>query len=219
MLRAALRVGAVVVAAILFYLAVTFVQVWQASGRDQSRKVQAIVVLGAAQYDGRPSPVLRARLNHGADLYRRGLARHVVVTGGKQEGDRVTEATVSADYLIRHGVPDSAILREVQGRSSWQQLAAAATFLKRQGITRVLLVSDGFHAARIAAIADELGLEGYTSPAPGSPIHGAAKLPYVGRETVAVAIGRLLGFRRMAGIRTTSSARAAITSPGPAPTG
>ena len=220
MLRLAVRIGAVLVAATLFYLAVTFVQVWQASGRDQSRRVQAIVVLGAAQYDGRPSPVLRARLDHTADLYRRGLARNVVVTGGKQQGDRVTEATVSADYLTRHGVPQSAILREVQGRSSWQQLAAAATFLKRRGITKVLLVSDGFHAARIGAIADELGLEGYTSPAPGSPIHGAGKLPYVGRETVAVAVGRLLGFRRMAGIRTsTSSERAVAASPGPAASG
>lgn len=220
MLRLAVRIGAIVLASTLFYLAVTFVQVWQAAGRDQSRKVQAIVVLGAAQYDGRPSPVLRARLDHTVDLYRRGLARNVVVTGGKQQGDRVTEATVSADYLTRHGVPESAILREVQGRSSWQQLAAAATFLKRRGITKVLLVSDGFHAARIGAIAHELGLDGYTSPAPGSPIHGVGKLPYVGRETLAVAAGRLLGFRRMAGIRTpTSSALPAVTSPGPPPTG
>ncbi|MGQ0521207.1 MAG: YdcF family protein [Actinomycetota bacterium] len=220
MLRLTVRVGAVLVASVLLYLSVTFVQVWQASRRDEARAVQAIVVLGAAQYDGRPSPVLRARLEHAADLYQRGLAEHVVVTGGKREGDRVTEATVSANYLARHGVPERAILREVQGRSSWQQLAAAAAFMKRLGITEVLLVSDGFHAARISAIADELGLEGYTSPAPGSPIHGAAKLPYVGRETLAVAAGRLLGFRRMAGIRTsTTSARPAPASPAAAATG
>lgn len=202
-------------AAVLLYLAVTFVQVWQASRRDEARKVEAIVVLGAAQYDGRPSPVLRARLEHTADLYRRGLAPRVVVTGGKRAGDRVTEATVSADYLARRGVPEAAILREVQGRSSWQQLAAAAQFLKRRGITKVLLVSDGFHAARIGAIADELGLEGYTSPAPGSPISGARKLPYVGRETLAVAAGRLLGFRRMAGIQPSRSAGRAPPTPAP----
>lgn len=220
MLRLAVRVGAVLVTSVLLYLSVTFVQVWQASRRDEARAVQAIVVLGAAQYDGRPSPVLRARLEHAADLYQRGLAEHVVVTGGKQAGDRVTEATVSANYLARHGVPEHAILREVQGRSSWQQLAAAATFLKRRGITKVLLVSDGFHAARISAIADELGLEGYTSPAPGSPIHGAAKLPYVGGETLAVAAGRLLGFRRMAGIRTsTTSAHPPPASPPAAASG
>ena len=206
MLGVAVKVAAVVVGAAVLYLVVTFVQVWQAAGRDEAREVQAIVVLGAAQYDGRPSPVLRARLDHAADLFERGLAERVVVTGGKQQGDRVTEATVSADYLARRGVPDSAILREVQGRSSWQQLAAAAAFLKRQGITRVLLVSDGFHAARIAAIASELGLEGYTSPARGSPISGAEKLPYLGKETLAVAAGRLLGYRRVAGISTSAAA-------------
>lgn len=205
MVRLVVKVGALLVVAVLIYLVVTFVQVWRASGRDEARKVQAIVVLGAAQYNGRPSPVLRARLEHAADLYRRGLAAHVVVTGGKRSGDRITEATASANYLTRQGVPGDDILREVEGRSSWQQLAAAANLLKRRGITRVLLVSDGFHAARIAAIADELGLEGYTSPAPGSPIHGAAKLPYMGRETLAVAAGRLLGFRRVAGISTSTA--------------
>ena len=214
MLGVAVKVAMVVVGAAVLYLVVTFVQVWQAAGRDEAREVQAIVVLGAAQYDGRPSPVLRARLDHAADLFERGLAERVVVTGGKQQGDRVTEATVSADYLTRRGVPDSVILREVQGRSSWQQLAAAAAFLKRQGITQVLLVSDGFHSARIAAIASELGLEGYTSPAPGSPISGAEKLPYLGKETLAVAAGRLLGYRRVAGIST--SAAAGVVPIGPA---
>lgn len=199
------KLAVTLVAAVLLYLAVTFVQVWQASRRDEARDVQAIVVLGAAQYDGKPSPVLRARLDHAADLYRRGLAERVVVTGGKQTGDRMTEASVSADYLARNGVPQPAILREVKGRSSWQQLAAAAAFLRQRGITRVLLVSDGFHAARIAAIADELGLEAFTSPAPGSPIRGAEKLPYLGRETVAVAAGRILGFRRVAGIKTSTA--------------
>ena len=206
MVRLVVKVGALLVVAVFIYLVVTFVQVWRASGRDEARKVQAIVVLGAAQYNGRPSPVLRARLEHAADLYRRGLAVHVVVTGGRRSGDRITEATASANFLTRHGVPEDDILREVEGRSSWQQLAAAANFLKRRGITRVLLVSDGFHAARIAAIADELGLDGYTSPAPGSPIQGAAKLPYMGRETLAMAAGRLLGFRRVAGISTSTAA-------------
>ena len=203
-MRLGLKIAFVLVGALALYLVVTFVQVWRAAGRDQAREVDAIVVLGAAQYDGRPSPVLRARLDHAAELFERGMADEVVVTGGKQTGDRLTEAAVSAEYLIRQGVPEAAILREVQGRSSWQQLAAAARFLKRRGSTRVLLVSDGFHAARIAAIAEELGLEGYTSPAPGSPISGAEKLPYLGKETVAVAAGRIFGYRRMAGISTAA---------------
>ncbi|MGH9156450.1 MAG: YdcF family protein [Acidimicrobiales bacterium] len=194
------KVASVLLASLLLYFGVTFVQVVMASRRDQAREVQAIVVFGAAQYDGRPSPVLAARLDHAADLYKRGLAARVVVTGGKQAGDRVTEATVSAEYLVRHGVPEPAILREVTGRNSWEQLAAAATFLKRRGITEVLLVSDGFHSARIAAMADELGLTAWTSPTSTSPISGLGTLPYLGKETVAVAAGRLLGFRRMAGI-------------------
>lgn len=216
MLRLAVKVVTALLSLFVLYLAVTFVQVWRASERDEARKVQAIVVLGAAQYNGTPSPVLRARLDHAAELYRRGLAGNVVVTGGKQVGDRVTEATASAEYLARHGVPQSAILREVKGRTSWQQLAAASAFLKRRGITKVLLVSDGFHSARIAAIAHELGLQGYTSPATASPIRGAARLRHLGKETLAVAAGHLFGFRRVAGISTAAtSAATAPVRPGP----
>lgn len=218
MIRLVVKLAAGLVALVVVYLGVTFVQVMRESGRDEARTAQAIVVLGAAQYNGKPSPVLRARLDHAAVLYKRGLARNVVVTGGKQSGDQVTEAAVSAEYLARHGVPQAVILREVQGRSSWQQLAAASAFLKKRGITRVLLVSDGFHSARIAAIAHELGLEGYTSPATASPIQGAGRLAYVGRETLAVAAGRLLGFRRVAGI-STAAPSALSASPVVAATG
>lgn len=200
MRRWAFRLGLVAIAALLVYLAVTFVQVWQASRRDEARKAQAIVVFGAAQYNGTPSPVLRARLDHAANLFRRGVARRVVVTGGRRSEDRFTEATVSAAYLGRKGVPESSILREVSGRTSWESLASAAGFLKRRGVNDVVLVSDGFHAARIAAMADELGLEAHTSPTPTSPITGPSKLPYMGRETLAVAAGRVVGFRRVSNV-------------------
>ena len=203
MLRRLVQLVALVVAAAVVYVGVTFVQVWRDSRRDEARQAQAIVVFGAAQYDGRPSPVLRARLDHAIDLYERGLADVVVVTGGSRPGDRFTEATASATYLRRHGVPESSILREVSGHDSWQSLASAANFLKRRGRSRMVLVSDGFHSARIAAMAHELGLEAYTSPAPSSPIRGPRKLAYVGRETLIVAAGRVLGFRRIAGIDAT----------------
>lgn len=217
MLRRAVKLGAALVALVMVYLVVTFVQVWRASGRDQARPAQAIVVFGAAQYDGRPSPVLRARLDHALDLYKRGLADKVVVTGGRRAGDRFTEATVSASYLSKRGVPQAAILREVSGRTSWQSLAAAAKFLKERDppMTKVLLVSDGYHAARIAAIAKELGLDAHTSPARGASSRGAAKLVHLGKETVAVAAGRVFGFRRVAGIdrrlaRTEAQAGASL---------
>src|SRR5436190_3327719 len=152
-----LRIVAAVVLLVVGYLGVTFVQVWLASRRDDARPVQAIVVLGAAQYNGVPSAVLRARLDHAADLYRRGLSEVVVVTGGKRPGDTYTEASAAADYLARRGVPQDHVLRENGGRNSWQSLAAAAVFLKRQGRTHVLLVTDPFHSARVTAMAGELG--------------------------------------------------------------
>lgn len=201
MIRLAVKIAAGLVALLVLYVGVTYVQVWSASHRDQvPQKADAIVVFGAAQYNGRPSPVLAARLDHAADLYRRGVARKVVVTGGGQPGDNSTEAAASAAYLKRRGVPESALLREVSGRTSWQSLAAASNFLKRDGLTRVVLVSDPFHNARIAAMAGELGLKGYVSPTQTSPIGGGEEMKYLAKETVAVALGRIVGFRRIAGI-------------------
>jgi uncharacterized SAM-binding protein YcdF (DUF218 family) len=201
-IRLALKIGAAFVALLVLYVGVTYVQVWQASRRDQRPHVDAIVVFGAAQYNGRPSPVLAARLDHAADLYKDDVADKVVVTGGGQPGDRTTEASASAAYLKRRGVPESALLREVQGRTSWQSLAAAANFLKRDGLTRVVLVSDPFHSARIEAMAGELGLHGYVSPTHTSPIGGSEEMKYLAKETVAVALGRIVGFRRISGIKT-----------------
>lgn len=200
MIRLAFRLVTLALVAALVYLAVTFIQVRGASHRDQARRVQAIVVFGAAQYNGRPSPVLAARLDHTADLYKRGYADRVVVTGGKAAGDVTTEATVSATYLTERGVPSSAILREVSGRNSWQSLASAAAILKERGLTKVLLVSDPFHDARIAAMAKELGLEAYVSPTRTSPIKGSTEEKFLVKETVAVAAGRIVGFRRLMGV-------------------
>jgi uncharacterized SAM-binding protein YcdF (DUF218 family) len=199
-LRWARRAVVIVLLGGTSYLLVTFVQVWMASRRDQARTAQAIVVLGAAQYNGHPSPVLKARLDHATDLFRRRLADVVVVTGGKQPGDRFTEATAAADFLATQGIPGSAVLRETGGRNSWESLASAAAFLKERGRTRVLLVSDPFHSARIAAMSDELGLEAYVSPTRTSPISGLSNLEHLGKETLEVAAGRIVGFRRLVGI-------------------
>src|SRR5207248_5931118 len=198
----ALKVVAGLVAAIVFYVIVTFAQVWLASRRDSAHKAQAIVVFGAAQYNGRPSEVLKARLDHAVDLYQRRVAPYIVVTGGKQPGDNFTEATASADYLHAKGVPDSDILREVSGHSSWQSLASTAAFLKVRHIKDVILVSDPFHSLRIGGMASELGLDASTSPTRTSPITGFDAATYMGRETLAVAVGRIVGFRREAGVKT-----------------
>jgi len=186
-----------VVAGALLYLGITFAQVWMAARQDQARPVQAIIVLGSAQYNGVPSPDLKARLDHSYDLWKRGLSDVVVVTGGRQPGDRFTEATTSADYLAGRGIPQSAILREVGGRNSWQSLAAAAAFLKRRQRVRVLLVSDPFHDKRIALMAGELGLQPYVSPTRTSPLGTGAKAANFVKETGEVAVGRIVGFRRL----------------------
>jgi uncharacterized SAM-binding protein YcdF (DUF218 family) len=201
------RVTAIVVGLVVLYLVVTFAQVWVASRRDQARSAQAIVVLGTAQYNGRPSAVLKARLDHAYDLWQRKLAEVVFVTGGRKPGDRFTEATVSADYLSERGVPQSEMLRETGGTNSWQSLASAALYLKRQHRTKVILVSDPFHSARIAAMAAELGLTPYVSPTRTSPIHGLDALGHMVKETAEVAVGRIVGFRRLIGVSTRVSGK------------
>lgn len=162
---------------------------WQAR-TDEARPVDAIVVLGAAQYNGRPTSVLRARLDEVVTLYDRGLASVVVVTGGKQEGDATTEAEASRDYLVEHGLPAASILMENEGRDTWQSLQGVATILKQRELTRVLLVSDGFHLLRAKKMARDLGLTPFASAAPDSPIrpYTTRELGFVVREAVAITV-------------------------------
>jgi len=194
------RAALVVVGGLVVYLAVTFVQVWWASRQDQARRAQAIIVLGSAQYNGVPSPDLRARLDHALTLWRAHLAPVIVVTGGKEPGDHFTEASAGADYLGSKGVPQSDILRETSGRDSWQSLSAAADFLRARGDRMVLLVSDPFHDERISLMSKELGLIPFVSPTRTSPIRGLSVAPYFAKETIEVAIGRIVGFRRLVGV-------------------
>ncbi len=207
-MKLVVKIVAALLAVLVVYLGATFAQVWRAARNDEARPAQAIVVFGTAQYNGRPSPVLAARLDHAVDLYRRKLAPVIVVTGGSQPGDRVTEATASADYLLRRGIPDEDVLREVSGTSSWQSLAAAAAFLQERDIDEVLLVSDPFHSFRIRVMASELGLHGHASPTRTSPIRGLTEAQYMARETVAVAVGRIVGFRRQASMEEVVRSRA-----------
>jgi uncharacterized SAM-binding protein YcdF (DUF218 family) len=144
------------------------VLIWERN--DQARPASAIVVLGAAQYVGRPSPVLRARLDHAIDLWRRQLAPLIIVTGGTGQGDTTSEAAVSQRYAIRRGVPASAILLETQGRTTSESMEGVAALMGRQSRRDVLLVSDPFHMLRLTILARRHGLEPYASPTPTSPI-------------------------------------------------
>jgi uncharacterized SAM-binding protein YcdF (DUF218 family) len=197
--RTVLGVLAVVIIGMLYYV-ITLFQVWRTGESDQARPVDAIVVLGAAQYDGTPSPLLASRLDHALALYKRGLAPLIVVTGGKQPLDHFTEADSEARYLIDRGVPESAIVREDSGRTSWDSLGGVADILGERGLHRVLLVSDPFHSMRIRAMADELDLDAYVSPTRTSPIRGTAAFRRMLKEAAGVGAARLIGWRRLVGL-------------------
>ena len=197
--RTSVRAALVLVLLLLAYLFVTFLQVWNAANRDGTGPAEAIIVLGAAQYDGRPSPILAARLEHAVELYEAGAAPIIVVTGGKQEGDRFTEAAAGFNHLRRLGVPESAILREENGSNTWEQLAAATRFLRERGKSSAVLVSDDYHAYRLDRIAHELGLRAQVSPV-DPRLSRTERIRLMTRETVAVAAGRVIGFRRLVDI-------------------
>ena len=177
---------------VVVYLGVTFVQVRSAAGRDDRTPVGAIVVLGAAQYDGRPSPVLKRRLDHALELYRADVAPEIVLTGGKRDGDRFTEAFTGFKYLRQAGVPAEALVIISDGSNTWESLAAAARQLKAQGEDSVVLVSDPYHNERLLGTAGDLGLEAGVSSTGVEP-----SLRQLTGETLAVGLGRIVGYRRL----------------------
>lgn len=168
----------------LYVLLIAGAVYWQAR-TDEARPADAIIVLGAAQYNGRPSPVLSARLEHALRLYDHGVAPLIVLTGGRAEGDVYTEAEAGQTYLEERGVPASALLLENQGRDTWTSLEGVATLLSGTEVHRIVVVSDGFHLLRAELMARHLGFEAYSSAAPDSAIRpwSGTELSYVIRET------------------------------------
>jgi uncharacterized SAM-binding protein YcdF (DUF218 family) len=138
--------------------------------RSETPKSDAIVVLGAAQYDGRPSPVLKARLDHAIALYERGVAPVIIMTGGQAPGDTVSEAVVSRRYAIRNGVPAGAILTERGGMTTVESMEAVSRLMGTRDMRTAVLVSDPFHMLRLKLLARQVGIRGYTSPTRTSPI-------------------------------------------------
>lgn len=189
------RLAALLVAVGLAYLSLTFVQVWWASRADPAASVDSsvAVVLGAAQYNGTPSPVLQGRLDHAAALYLDDQVDIIVVTGGGQEADVTTEAKAAYDYLRSTiGISDERLRLEVDGTSTFEQLAATARFLESEGVDRVVLVTDPYHARRALLVAREVGLDATVSVTDaGAPFRRLV------RETGAVAVGQIISFRRL----------------------
>ena len=197
--RRILQVCLVMLLLAVGYYLVSFWQVWSSGRSDEARSVDAIVVMGAAQYDGRPSPQLAARLDHAVELWNEGIAPVVIVTGGNQEGDRFTEASASAAYLVDRGVPSSAIVQEDAGSTTHDSLERAHT-LVGDTVDTIVVVTDPYHALRSALTAEEVGFTAYVSPAPDSVVRGATELRRELAEAAGVAVGRIIGFERLSGL-------------------
>jgi uncharacterized SAM-binding protein YcdF (DUF218 family) len=182
-------VGWAVLAAAVIYTA-ALLMVLVVSQQDQRRPADAIVVLGAAQYNGRPSPVLRARLDHALQLYREGLAPRIVVTGGVGRGDTTSEATVARNYLVNRKVPPRAVVAQPHGRSTQASMTAVADWLEASHLKRVILVSDPFHMFRLRMEARRTNLEAYTSPTESSPIsdNPVLELRYLAAEALKIPV-------------------------------
>lgn len=165
-----MRVIVVSGVALIAVTGLTVVRVWQQGLTDERRPVDAIVVLGAAQYDGTPSPVFEARLEHAVELFRSGLATSFVVTGGKLPGDRTTESAVARQYAIDHGVPATSIYGEHQAHNTLDSLRLVAQKMRDRGQHSALFVSDPTHMLRVLRIAHDLGIEAYGSATPSSPV-------------------------------------------------
>lgn len=160
-------VGGVAAVAVTGYA--TF-RIWDQGDRDEQRPADAIVVMGAAQYDGRPSPVFAARIDHAIELFHAGIAPRLIVTGGKQAGDRTTEAATARAYAEARGVPASAILAEEDSRSTVESIRGVADLMDRHDLASAVFVSDPTHMLRVLRMASDAGIEAYGSPTRTSPI-------------------------------------------------
>jgi len=187
----------VLVLAGFMYVCLNIVQVWSVGRSSSARQVDAIVVMGVAQYDGRPSPQLQARLDHVLTLWNMGVAKLVVTTGGNQPGDRFTEARASADYLIASGIPESAISMEDIGATTLQSLQGVAEIMKSRGLTSVEIVTDPYHALRSRLIAQDLGLSAYVSPTKNSAVTGGAEKRRMINEGLGLSLAHVIGFHAL----------------------
>jgi uncharacterized SAM-binding protein YcdF (DUF218 family) len=174
--------------------ATTILLILYTGARPTIREADAILVLGAAQYNGRPSPVFQARLDHAIGLFHKGLARKMVFTGGVGAGDTVSEGEVARRYAIKHDVPSSAIMVEREGLTSAESVAAAAFLMREKGLHSALVVSDSYHMLRLELLARRAGIRPYRAPA-ASPIDSVRRqrVRYVLRESVLFPATALLG--------------------------
>ncbi len=166
----------VALAALLILAAIivrTTIRIERQSTLDEARTADVILILGAAEYRGRPSPVLKGRLDHGLELFLEKRAPLILTTGGAGGDPVFTEGEVGRDYLIRRGVPSESILVEAEGESTMHSLAAAAEIMRRMGLSSCIVVSDGYHIYRAKKMLESHGFRVYGSPRPTAPASGA----------------------------------------------
>jgi uncharacterized SAM-binding protein YcdF (DUF218 family) len=147
-------------------IGVTFFAVWRAAHIDDASRIDhtdVIIVLGAAQYSGTPSPVFVGRLEQAANLYDQGRSARVLVVGANQPGDQQTEAEAGRDWLIDKGLPSSAVFADPQGNTTYESLQGAAAFMRERGLESAFLVSDPWHNLRVKKMASDLGIQAYAS--------------------------------------------------------
>jgi uncharacterized SAM-binding protein YcdF (DUF218 family) len=172
-------------------IAYTAYQIREQSYRDEARPADIIIVLGAAEYRGRPSPVLKARLDHALELWERGLAPRILTTGGSGGDPVFTEGEVGRDYLVRKGVPAEAILVEPEGESTAHSTAAAAEIMRKLNLRSAIVVSDGYHIYRVKKMLEFRGIDVYGSPRPSVPKGAWQELVLYARQSVGYLLWQL----------------------------
>ncbi len=199
--KSVFRVTCAVAIAMVLYVGLTFITVFTVGHTDKGHVADAVVVLGAAQYDGIPSPLLESRLQHALDLFNSKRVMFIAVTGGKRPGDRFTEAAASQRWLTDRGVPESLIIREDTGRTTWESLYNVARVLSSRDIWMVLVSTDRWHMQRSVLTLREFGVHAEPSATSTSPLQGfkRAWVKYA-KETFGVAVGRIIGFDRLLSI-------------------
>jgi uncharacterized SAM-binding protein YcdF (DUF218 family) len=152
------RILILVVGVVVLFLVSTAVQVVETASRQEVHPADAIVVFGAAEYSGRPSPVLKARLDHALDLFHQGIAPVVITTGGAASDPVFSEGGVGRDYLMRHGVPERSLIAETQGRDTSESAARVAVIMRANGLRSCVAVSDAYHVFRIRKLLEHEGI-------------------------------------------------------------
>jgi uncharacterized SAM-binding protein YcdF (DUF218 family) len=164
-----LRLLLLAIAVVLAFLAITAAHIVAAASQQEVPHSDAIVVFGAAEYSGRPSPVLKARLDHALDLFHRGIAPVVITTGGAADDPKFSEGGVGKDYLMRHGIPERSLIAETQGRDTWESATRVGVIMHTNGLRSCVAVSDAYHVFRIRKLLEHEGIGPvYTAPRPDS---------------------------------------------------